>query len=573
MDKNRLLELIEPIEAIYSKAAADCLINMAAHFKSGKKMALSEWQMKKFAEINALDAETVKLIKRATKKQREIIASALTEAIDGEIAENEPQYEAAEKKTNATPEYPPLFESAAVAEVTAVATAALLSTFAECADTLVDFTVRWYTRVISDVVSSESRNAQSVSDVVSTDIGAEEIRQSAITEALGRLMRNRESIPVFVDRAGREWSAEGYVSMCSRTELHNATIDAQRARAEETGHTVFQVSAHAGARPLCAPYQGRYYTWERGGSGVIHTIDGKAIPYDSVYNTSYGEPAGLFGINCGHRPMTKIDGFFYDNLKPLTEEELRENDRIYAESQRQRSLERRIRNAKTQAVVYDAAGDEQAFAKMAAQVKRAQEAYKNYCREVGRTPRQNRTQVDGYDRSMSQRATQAIRRAQRSAPTTDSSTLTEAELRAINTYIGSPSYLINEHFRKGTELSDYLQQTVKDLDSALKKMPKYSGDVYRSVEIRNKRDLEKFLTENTVGAIVDYKEYLSTTKNEEFYNPDANIQIYILNSTKGRDISEYNPKENEVLYERGSRFRVAGIDENNGVVYLLYEEL
>ena len=263
------------------------------------------------------------------------------------------------------------------------------------------------------MVSSESRNAQNISDVVSTDIGAEEIRQSAITEALGRLMRNRESIPVFVDRAGREWSAEGYVSMCSRTELHNATIDAQRARAEETGHTVFQVSAHAGARPLCAPYQGRYYTWERGGSGVIHTIDGKAIPYDSVYNTSYGEPAGLFGINCGHRPMTKIDGFFYDNLKPLTEEELRENDRIYAESQRQRSLERRIRNAKTQAVVYDAAGDEQAFAKMAAQVKRAQEAYKNYCREVGRTPRLERTQVSGYNRSVSGKATIATSKLQR----------------------------------------------------------------------------------------------------------------------------------------------------------------
>ena len=294
-----------------------------------------------------------------------------------------------------------------MAEVTAIATAALLSAFAECANTLVDFTVRWYTRVISDVVSSESRNAQNISDVASTDIGAEEIRQSAITEALGRLIRNRESIPVFVDRAGREWSAEGYVSMCSRTELHNATIDAQRARAEETGHTVFQVSAHAGARPLCAPYQGRYYTWERGGSGVIHTIDGKAIPYDSVYNTSYGEPAGLFGINCGHRPMTKIDGFFYDNLKPLTEEELRENDRIYAESQRQRSLERRIRNAKTQAVVYDAAGDEQAFAKMAAQVKRAQEAYKNYCKEVGRTPRLERTQVSGYNRSVSGKATQS----------------------------------------------------------------------------------------------------------------------------------------------------------------------
>ena len=86
------------------------------------------------------------------------------------------------------------------------------------------------------------------------------------------------------------------------------------------------------------------------------------------------------------------------------------NDRIYAESQKQRSLERRIRNAKTQAVVYDAAGDEEAFAKMAAQVKRAQEAYKNYCKEVGRTPRLARTQVSGYNRSVSGKATQSYKR-------------------------------------------------------------------------------------------------------------------------------------------------------------------
>ena len=61
--------------------------------------------------------------------------------------------------------------------------------------------------------------------------------------------------------------------------------------------------------------------------------------------TSYGEAAGLFGINCGHFPIPIIPGVTIphgaDNIQPKEE-----NDREYKESQEQRALEREIREAK-----------------------------------------------------------------------------------------------------------------------------------------------------------------------------------------------------------------------------------
>ena len=52
-------------------------------------------------------------------------------------------------------------------------------------------------------------------------------------------------------------------------------------------------------------------------------------------------------------------------------------------------------------MVYDAAGDKEAFANMAAEIKKAQEAYKKYCKQVGRTLRLDRTQVSGYNKDVS----------------------------------------------------------------------------------------------------------------------------------------------------------------------------
>ena len=59
--------------------------------------------------------------------------------------------------------------------------------------------------------------------------------------------------------------------------------------------------------------------------------------------TTYGEPAGLFGINCGHHPMLFVPGA---TMVPELRQDEDENARQYAESQKQRGLEREFRKAR-----------------------------------------------------------------------------------------------------------------------------------------------------------------------------------------------------------------------------------
>ena len=65
---------------------------------------------------------------------------------------------------------------------------------------------------------------------------------------------------------------------------------------------------------------------------------------------------------------------------------------------------------------------------------------------------------------------------------------------------------------------------------------------------------------------------MSTTKSG-VYNDDAQVQIYIQNAKKGRDLGKLNDMENEVLYSFMSRFRVLNKVKQDGKYYILLEEL
>lgn len=56
------------------------------------------------------------------------------------------------------------------------------------------------------------------------------------------------------------------------------------------------------------------------------------------------------------------------------------------------------------------------------------------------------------------------------------------------------------------------------------------------------------------------------------YNPDGQIQIYIQNSKKGKDISAFNDAEKEVVYMRESAFAVLNVVEVEDKFYILLEE-
>ena len=140
--------------------------------------------------------------------------------------------------------------------------------------------------------------------------------------------------------------------------------------------------------------------------------------------------------------------------------------------------------------------------------------------------------------------------------------LTKENKHAINSYVSSSSYFINDILRNGYKLDDEQKEIVKNLDDALNKMHPYEGDLTRSVYFYDAQSFDKTLT---------IKQYLSTTKGD-VYNPEAQVQLKILNSKNGINISAFNNSEDEVLYKRNSKFKVIRIYIENDVTYIELEE-
>jgi hypothetical protein len=197
----------------------------------------------------------------------------------------------------------------------------------------------------------------------------------------------------FVDRAGRNWSPEAYSAMVVRTASHNAAIRSVRTRQEEFGGgDIFQVSSHPGARPLCYPYQGKFYSWSAG-PGEFTDGARHRQTYENINSTSYGEPAGLFGINCGHHPIPIIPGYSYPQDGP--EQSKAENDKEYKESQLQRQYERNIRIAKREEAIAEATGDKEAAKEATQKVLQEQKRMRGFIEQTGRARRYDRERIAG----------------------------------------------------------------------------------------------------------------------------------------------------------------------------------
>jgi len=65
---------------------------------------------------------------------------------------------------------------------------------------------------------------------------------------------------VLVDRGGRSWSLRRYSEMLARTHVIKASNEALINRAGQFGVDIVQVSIHAGACPICTPYEGKLYS-------------------------------------------------------------------------------------------------------------------------------------------------------------------------------------------------------------------------------------------------------------------------------------------------------------------------
>jgi NAD:arginine ADP-ribosyltransferase len=143
-----------------------------------------------------------------------------------------------------------------------------------------------------------------------------------------------------------------------------------------------------------------------------------------------------------------------------------------------------------------------------------------------------------------------------SRPTVNPSGLTVNEMVSIWAYTTRFSHYleINTALRRG-RVTATQEHVSKLLERALDKLPAFCGIVYRGIEL-GPAQLAAFLWNHVVDTEVDARAFTSTSKIVG-YAYDGNVLLSIRSKT-GRVLGCYSsfPLEKEVLFPRGTRFRV-----------------
>ena len=409
---NQILMLSEPVEQMYAECTSQLLINISRHFQTGHDLEMRDWEIRKLSEIGQLRQESIKIISYTTGKSEAEITEAIETATGKTLEEVEKSLSAAAKAgmiRTATGDYMASesvrnvirnYVAQAVKDTNLVNTVMLESTLGRYRAAIADVTRLEELERIQQLTKAQNapdieKQLDKVQTILNQETGETNLgilsRRKALQKAVERM--TKDGITGFIDAGGHEWTPEAYVNMDIRTTVHNTMLESQKARSADYGVNTFQISVVAAARPGCAPYQGKIYSWIRGDRGTIEDASGKRWDYQSIYDTTYGEPAGIFGINCHHSPQTFVPGYSFPRYEPLTKAEEKTNSAQYALSQEQRAMERDVRNLKTKELALKSAGlDGSEPARKAAEKTKE---YIAFCKANGRTPRTDRMKVFG----------------------------------------------------------------------------------------------------------------------------------------------------------------------------------
>ncbi len=170
--------------------------------------------------------------------------------------------------------------------------------------------------------------------------------------------------------------------------------------AEEFGCDLMEITAHAGARPEHAVWQGK-----------IVSLSGRR-GYLTLADIGYGTGPGFMGWNCRHSWNPFFEGISERNYTPeqiekLNARDIEYNGKMYTEyeiSQMQRKMEREIRATKRELTAFDAAGLQEDFARQSVKLKAQEQKLKDFTRATDRRVDSARVQVQGFGHSQASKA-------------------------------------------------------------------------------------------------------------------------------------------------------------------------
>ena len=313
---------------------------------------------------------------------------------------------------------------------------------------------------------------------------------------------------------GARHNIADYCDMAIRTANKRANLMGEGEMRKKLGNPLVYISKHGGACDKCTPWEGRVYIDDVWSGGTED--DGK---YPLLSTAIEG---GFLHPRCHHGVNTYYEGINDEPEEVTKAKHSHDEEDKYTQylQQRQKQYERLVAGSLLPENVLN---------------------YQNKANEL-----QNQIESSKIG-------------------------LSNDEQYAINQYISSESYKINELLRNNLKLDDIQENIVKQLDKALDKCRNYNGNIVRVLDITDKKELERFIHMNVLNKPIMFNEYLSFSSKSK-YNENANVVIYTV-SNKAKDLRNFNPDESEILYPRNSRFIVENIKKIDGKYYLLWREI
>ncbi|MDE5576690.1 MAG: phage minor capsid protein [Oscillospiraceae bacterium] len=182
------------------------------------------------------------------------------------------------------------------------------------------------------------------------------------------------------------------------TSVSQLTQKISEQNAAEFGADGWEISAHVGARPSHAVYQGRQYS-----NSQYETI---VLPLITDYNCRHSAYPIILGVT---KPAYTDEQLAALDPPPFTYEGRRYT--AYEAQQQMRKMERAMRRHKDRCVVADAIGDKDAFTAASIKLRRQKDYYEDFCKAAGTYTEYERTFVSGYNRHLASK-TGAVTRKQ-----------------------------------------------------------------------------------------------------------------------------------------------------------------
>lgn len=232
--------------------------------------------------------------------------------------------------------------------------------------------------------------------------------KAAVKQAVDSLA---DDMPMVTYPSGHKDSIEVAARRAVLTGVNQTCGKLQEARMDEMGCEFVETSAHGGARPSHAEWQGRQF--HRGGAV---TYKGKYYP-DFYEATHYGSGDGIYGWNCSHTHFAIFPElgappqWTQEQLQELNARDIEWNGKKYTTyeiSQMQRARERNVRRWKKRYLAEDAAGLDTTDS--AVRLKAARQSLAEFAQATGGRVDSARVSVPKFGRSEGSRANWAAKK-------------------------------------------------------------------------------------------------------------------------------------------------------------------